>query len=107
MRKILPFVAAILFLAGCAITQSRVAYNTLYSTHVAVDSAYLGYTTLVLKGAVPTNDVPKVADAYRKFQSAFNLAIWTCRFESNAIAPAAVASAAADVVSKIAKAEKP
>lgn len=104
MRKLM-LVLPLLFLWGCTLPQQRITYNTLYSTHVAVDAAYDGYNDLVLKGAVATNDVPKVAQAYRTFQASWNLALQAAMFTTNAITPPTVAAQAMAVLSTISTAE--
>lgn len=84
---------------GCTAPQQRITVNTLYSTHVTVDGAFTGYMSAVLAGKVATNGVPTVAQAYRDFQTAYNLAVEFVSGNTNAATPPGVTSAAAKVLS--------
>ena len=84
---------------GCTAPQQRVSVNTLYTTHVTVDAAFTSYMVLVLKGQLTTNNVPQVADAYRDFQEAFNVAVSLVQGNTNAPVSPAVTAAATKVLS--------
>jgi hypothetical protein len=83
---------------GCTAPQQRIAVNTLFSTHTAVDGAFSSYMSLVLAGKVATNGVPGAAAAYRAFQVEYNLAVQTVAGNTNAAAPVSVTTAAAKVL---------
>ena len=87
--------------AGCTSTQQRVAFNTLYSVEQSTTAALNSYDTLVIKGSVPTNDVPQISAAYNTFQAAFLVALDAAQFNTNAIAPPALIVEGQDVVNLI------
>jgi hypothetical protein len=87
--------------AGCTSTQQRVAFNTLYSVEQTTTAALNSYDTLVIKGSVPTNDVPRISAAYNTFQAAFLVALDAAQFNTNAIAPPALIVEGQDVVNLI------
>ena len=91
-------VAVSLTLPSCAFLQKpttqRVAVNTLFSTHKAVDLVLDGYLDLIVKGQLVTNSLPKVAAKYDNFQAAFRLAVVVVAGDTNAVAPPTVTDAA-------------
>lgn len=86
---------------GCTSTQQTVAYKTLYGIEVATTGAYDGYTASVIKGLLPTNNVPKISHAYNDFQSAMGVAVALAQNNSNAIAPPALVSQSTAVIQLI------
>lgn len=82
---------------GCTTSQKRVAYDTLYSSHIATDAAFSSYILLVWQGSLPTNGVPAAAQAYRDFQTVFKAALFAARWDTNSIAPPNVVEAASKV----------
>jgi hypothetical protein len=90
---------------GCTAPQQRVAFNSLYTTHVTVDGAVASYFALVAQGSLPTNDVPALAQDYREFQTAFNLALEIVANNTNAPAPPSVVNAASKVLAITGKAK--
>ncbi len=95
----------ITLIQGCTAPQQRVAFNSLYTTHVTVDGAVASYFALVAQGSLPTNDVPALAQDYREFQTAFNLALEVVANNTNAPAPATVVNAASKVLAITGKAK--
>jgi hypothetical protein len=97
------------FLPGCTTNQQRIAYNTLDSVEQSTTAALDTYDTLVITGALPTNGVPQVSAAFTKFQASFLIALDAAQFNTNAIAPPALAVEAQDVINLINtwKANKP
>lgn len=104
MIALLSVNLAFIGISGCTTSAQRVTYNTLYSTHVAVDSAFSGYMSSVIIGTTPTNNVPKAAQAYREFQSVFNTAIAVAQFNTNAPASGVVLESATKVFTATGKA---
>lgn len=90
-------------LTGCNGTPStqKVTVNTLSSVHTTADAAFKSYLELVLNKTVATNGVPAVSDAYREFQTAFNLAIDLAHGNSNAPPSQPLLDAAAKLSSTI------
>lgn len=88
---------------GCAfVTHS---YATLSATELAVDSAYKAYNDLLVQGKIPIETLPKVSNSYDTFQSAMRVAILVARSNPESPASADLASAAAEVIAIINKAE--
>lgn len=86
---------------GCTTTQQTAGYKTLYSLESTTTAAYSAYLDLVIKGSVPTNDVPKVAKAYNLFHSGALVALDAVAFNTNSLAPANLVTEAQDVVNLI------
>ena len=57
------------FTTGCHTPVQRTAFNTIYSVETGASTALDGYYALVIKGVVPTNDVPNIASLYDKLQA--------------------------------------
>jgi hypothetical protein len=89
-------------LTGCTTTQNTVAYKTIYGVEVSTTAAYDVYASLVIKGTVTTNDVPKISKAYNDFQKATQTSILLSRNNTNAPAPATLIKAANNVIDLIA-----
>lgn len=84
----LPVIALLIF--GCSTAQRRTAYNSLATVGLTTDAAMKSYLDLVIQGQISTNSVPVVARDYQIFQGAFNLAVITAQFNTNAIASAEI-----------------
>lgn len=96
----LAFVAGLLLVA-CNTSQKRIGYNTIYSVQRTGTAAVDGYYSLVIKGALPTNDVPKVSRAYNQFQASVLVALDVVQFNTNALAPASLVIEATDLVNLV------
>lgn len=72
-------------LTSCTATQQRIAYNSLYSTGVAVNAAYAGYNDAVVQGKASFS--PNVAKSYNDFQAAFLVAVTAAQNNPKAVAP--------------------
>lgn len=105
MKKLTSSLAMAVFLAGCSTPTSTVTYDTLATTGVTVNSAYSAYLDLVVKGTVPTNSVPAISAAFNDFQGLYAAALAVAQFNPTNPAPANVAAAASNLVSKINAAE--
>lgn len=92
-------------MAACTTTQQRVAVNTLFSLEQGATAAVDGYDSRVIKGVLPTNDVPRVSALYNKFQASMLVALDAVQFNSNAIAPPSLAVESQDLVNLIMKLE--
>ena len=99
--KTLYAIAFALILAGCTTPQQTVTYNTMSGLEQSVTAAVDAYDALVIKGAIPTNDVPKVTRAYNLFQASFVIALDAARYNTNAVAPPNLAVEAGDVINLI------
>ena len=97
----LVIAAAGILIAGCTAPQQRIAFKTLYSIEQTTTAAVDSYDTLVINGAVPTNDVPRVAAAFNTFQASFLLALDAAQFNTNAIAPPNLIVESQDLVNLI------
>jgi hypothetical protein len=100
MKKSLTLVSLVLLL-GCNATQQKVAYNTLASLEQTTSVALDSYDALVIKGQIPTNDIPLVKSAFNKFQASFVIALDAAQYNTNAIAPAALIVESQDVINLI------
>ena len=87
--------------AGCTATQQTTAYRTLYSLEQSVTAANSAYVDLVIKGQAPTNDLPRIRKIYDQFQADLTLALDAVQFNTNALAPASLATEAADLINVI------
>ena len=94
-------IGALAVLVGCAGTPQKVAYNTLYSLEVATQKALDAYDTGVVKGVIPTNDVPRISALYNKFQASFIVALDAVQYNTNAAAPPNLIIESQDVVNAI------
>lgn len=86
---------------GCTTNQQTIGYKTIYSLESGTTATYQGYLDLVIKGQVPTNDVPKVAKAYNIFHSAAMVALDGVAYNTNALASSSLVVEAQDVVNLI------
>ena len=102
MKKyILGCVGVAVLIVACATSPQKVAYTTLYGLEQGVVASYDGYVALVLKGSLPTNDVPKVAHAFNTFQASAVVALDAVEYNTNAIAPANLMVEGQDVINLI------
>ena len=90
---------------NCTTTQKKTAYNTLYSLELTTTASYQGYLTSVVKGTIPTNNVPKVSAVYNKFQLGMTEAVTVAQFNWTNLAPATVVGLASDVLNAILEAK--
>lgn len=88
-------------LIGCTTSQQQTAFSTISSTEATVNAANDAYQTLVIKGSLPTNDVPRVSQLYNQFQAAELLALDGVQFNTNAVTPPALLVEAQDLVNLI------
>ncbi len=88
-------------MGACTTSQQQVAVNTLFTLEQTATAAVDGYDSLVIKGTVPTNDVPKVSALYNKFQASMLVALDAVQFNSNAIAPPSLVVESQDLVNLI------
>ena len=96
--------ATVLF-TGCNTASQRAAYNTLYSVESTASTAVDGYFALVIKGTIPTNDVPIVSQKFNQIQTACALAAAASEAGTNAIAPANITAELVDLTAFIATLE--
>jgi hypothetical protein len=85
---------------GCKNPQAT-ALNTLSSLEQTTTAAYQGYIAGVIKGVVPTNNVPLISHMYNTFQADMIVAIVAVQGNSNSVAPPNIISESAAVVSQI------
>ena len=80
--------------AGCSLftgtTAQRTEYNTIFSVEQTASLTVDGYYALVIKGVVPTNDVPQVSHLFSDIQAAGTLAAAGSQNGTNALAPASL-----------------
>jgi hypothetical protein len=91
--------------SGCATSNQRTVYNTLATIKGSTDTAFNGYLDLILKKSIPTNSFPVVTKDYNLFQTVWGVALTAAQFSTNALAPADVVSASAQVIVDINKAK--
>lgn len=94
----LPILVSILLIScGTTNTQTK-TINTIGSLEQVTDSAYRSYVTLVIKGSLPTNDVPKASKIFNDFQTAALLATVVAKNDTNALAPSSLLEESAAAV---------
>lgn len=86
---------------SCYSTHQQTAFKTIATAEATVNTANDAYQTLVIKGYLPTNDVPKVAHLYNQFQAAELLALDAVQFNTNAVAPTNLVVESQDFVNLI------
>jgi len=101
MKYLLFLIACIAVVVGCSTTQQTVTEKTIFGLEVTTSAAYDAYSLAVIKGAVPTNDLPKISAAFNDFQQAVQVAVVISQNNSNALAPANLATESAAVISLI------
>ena len=87
---------------GCQTPVQRTGYNTIYTVESAASIAVDGYYTLVIKGVVPTNDVPKVAAMFNRLQTDATIAAAAAQNGVNATATPALIAQGLNLTSLIA-----
>jgi len=88
MKKLIMTSFALVAIAiACSTTQQRQALNTIGGVETTATVAVDSYYTLVIKGQLPTNDVPKVSKAYDSLQASVRLALTIVQNNTNALAP--------------------
>lgn len=86
---------------GCTTTQQRTTFNSLSSIESTTTAAFNAYGGLVIQGKIPTNDLPKVAAMYNKFQAGELLAVELAQNNTNALAPSALIAESVDLINLI------
>lgn len=86
---------------GCTTSAQRVSYNTIYSVEKTATAAYDGYIDQVIKGTLPTNDVPKISAAYNAVQRSVLVALDGVQYNTNALAPESLQIEAKDLTNLI------
>jgi hypothetical protein len=87
MSTNLASLLALLLFIGCVSNPQRKTYNSVWTVAVGVNESWKAYVDLVIAGQLPTNDVPKVAEAYNDFQLALKSASIGMMLDTNAPAP--------------------
>lgn len=72
-------------LAGCTSSQQQITYNSLATIEATADTGYSNYVTLVIKGSLPTNQLPTISKAYNDLHAAVALAATLDQASTNAI----------------------
>jgi hypothetical protein len=98
---IIALFAVCVLAVSCTTPAQRTAYNTIWSIEQSGTTAYDGYVTLVLKGLVPTNDVPAVSLKFNQFQAASKVAADTAQAGTNALAPGSLVIELTDLTTLI------
>lgn len=98
-------VAVICVMEGCTTSQQTAGYQTLYGLESGATAAYSGYTSLVIKGTVPTNNVPAISKAFNIFQASMLPALDAVQYSTNALAPANLIQESTDLIHLINTAE--
>lgn len=102
MKQLLTILSLfIACLIGCTTTQQSVTYKTLFGLETATVGAYDAYSASVIKGAIATNDVPKVSHVFNDFQASMQVAIVAAQNNTNALAPASLVQESDAVINLI------
>jgi hypothetical protein len=100
-KRLLMTFGIVAILVGCTTTQQTITEKTLSGLEIATTGAYDAYTALVVKGALPTNDLPKVSHAYNDFQAAEQVAVLAAQNNTNALATTNLVEESAAVINLI------
>lgn len=90
-----------LSLTGCNAVPERIAFNTLSSVAVSVDSAMSSFKIAVDAGVVSVETQQKIRDLHGRYQPVLHAAVVAAKFDYNTMAPAEVAALAADLTTAI------
>lgn len=101
MKLRLLTIALGLILAGCSTGSVNIANKTLTGLEVATTGAYDTYDALVIKGSLPTNDVPKISRAYNDFQASMQVASVLAQNNTNILATTNLVTASEKVINLI------
>jgi rhamnogalacturonyl hydrolase YesR len=101
MKKFLTSIALAAVLVGCSTTAQRQAVNTIGGVETSATALVDGYYTEVLKGNLPTNDVPTVSRAYDSLQASIKLSLTVVQNNTNALAPASLLTESMDLVNLV------
>ena len=104
MKKLLMTVLCAAFVVGCT-TTARTRYNTLATVQATTSKAVEGYFDLVIKGKLPTNNVPRVTKAYDTYLVIWGAAVDVAQWNTNTAAPTAVTTASSAVLKEVAGAQ--
>lgn len=95
------FVGSMVLEQGCTTTQQRQAVNTIAGVETSATAAVDAYYTLVVKGKVSTNGLPKVSRAYDSLQASVRLALTVVQNNTNALAPASLITESTDLINLV------
>jgi hypothetical protein len=101
LKQTLSVILLACVITACTTSQQNITHNTLKSVEQGVIAAVDSYDTAVIKGTLPTNDVPRVSRIFNIYQASYKIAIDAARYNSNAIAPPNLVVEAQDVVNLI------
>ena len=87
----------VLVIAGCTTSSQRTEVNTIGTVEQTATLAVDDYFSLVIKGTLPTNSVPIVAQAYNDLQAAGKLAEDASMNGTNALASSSLIIEASDL----------
>lgn len=98
--RIITFLSlcAILVIVGCA---TQTAFKTIASVQATGMAANDSYQSLVIRGALPTNDVPRESKAFNDLQASVLIALDAVQFNSNALAPSSLVVEGQDFVNLV------
>jgi len=101
MKKILTLMAVAAIVVSCSTTVQRQTLNTIGGIETSATAAVDAYYTLVVKGKLSTNDVPKVSRAYDSLQASIRLSLTVVQQNTNALAPAALLTESMDLLNLV------
>lgn len=101
MKKTLICLALAMAIVGCTATGQRRALNTIGGIETSSTALVDGYFTLVIKGKLPTNDVPVVSRAYNSLQSSIKMSLTIVQNNTNALAPASLITESMDLANLV------
>ncbi len=101
MKKLLLTLTLVAVLIGCTSTGQRKAVNTIGGVETSSTAIVDGYYSLVVRGKLSTNNVPKVSRAYDSLQSSIRLALTVVKNDTNALAPANLLTESLDLANLV------
>jgi hypothetical protein len=88
---------------GCKTSHQRIVFNTIASVQTITVGAYDGYVSQVIKGTIPTNDLPSISRKLNVFNAATLVALDGVQYNTNALAPEFLTTISGDLINLIQK----
>lgn len=99
----LPLILALALAAGlvetgCTTSSQRTAYNSIATVEGTASTAVDGYYALVIRGVVPTNQVPVVSQRFNQLQAGLKIAAAASQLGTNSVAPENLVQESLDLI---------
>lgn len=101
MCYIVPITTITTTQVGCSTTQKRVAYNSVYSIAISVDSSMKAFAELYVKGEVSKDTWEKVKSYHARYQEVLKLSVEALKYDLSKEAGTDLIKAASDLMAII------